>query len=80
MWIREPHLDLGVTPASISDSLYLVQEHADIETQVRALGQKYMGVRPQKHQEEMFRDTSIRPEGDGHPVPVSNFLNAQCMC
>lgn len=40
-----------------------------------------MGVRPTKHIDEMFRDTSIRPDkGDGtHPVPVSNYLNAQCM-
>ncbi|KAI9850743.1 MAG: Vacuolar protease A [Thelocarpon superellum] len=54
-------------------------EHADIATHAKALGQKYMGVRPQNHIDEMFRDTSIRPEvgEDGHPVPVSNFLNAQ---
>jgi len=36
-----------------------------------------MGVRPQKHAEEMFRELSIKPES-GHPVPVDNFLNAQC--
>lgn len=45
---------------------------------MQALGQKYMGVRPQGHIDEMFRDTSIKPEkGHGHPVAVSNFLNAQ---
>ena len=37
-----------------------------------------MGVRPQNHLDEMFRDTSIHQDKDSHPVPVSNFLNAQC--
>ena len=54
------------------------QEHADIATHARALGQKYMGVRPQSHLEEMFKETSIHLDSDVHPVPVSNFLNAQC--
>lgn len=35
-----------------------------------------MGIRPQKHLEDMFSETSIKPE-KGHPVAVSNFLNAQ---
>ncbi|KAL8663082.1 MAG: hypothetical protein Q9168_008150 [Polycauliona sp. 1 TL-2023] len=52
-------------------------EHGDIATHARALGQKYMGVRPQNHLDEMFRDTSIHQDGVSHPVPVSNFLNAQ---
>lgn len=52
-------------------------EKIDINTHVKALGQKYMGIRPQQHKEEMFRDTSIHAGGDNHPVPVSNFLNAQ---
>ncbi|KAH0558354.1 Vacuolar protease A [Trichoglossum hirsutum] len=52
-------------------------EYSDIESHVKALGQKYMGVRPQVHREEVFRDTSIQPDKDGHLVPVSNFLNAQ---
>ncbi|KAL8797585.1 MAG: hypothetical protein Q9195_000402 [Heterodermia aff. obscurata] len=52
-------------------------EYADITTHAKALGQKYMGIRPQEHEEHMFRDTSIHPDGDTHPVPVSNFLNAQ---
>lgn len=43
---------------------------------MQALGQKYMGVRPQGHVDEMFKETSIKPE-KGHPVAVSNFLNAQ---
>lgn len=44
---------------------------------MQALGQKYMGIRPEKHNDEMFRESSFHPEG-GHPVAVSNFLNAQC--
>lgn len=49
----------------------------DFSTQAKALGQKYMGVHPSRHQEEIFKDTAIHTE-DGHLVPVSNFLNAQC--
>ncbi|GAB7360953.1 hypothetical protein MBLNU230_g0936t1 [Neophaeotheca triangularis] len=51
-------------------------EGANIGEHVQGLGQKYMGIRPQGHIDEMFRDTSIKPE-KGHPVAVSNFLNAQ---
>jgi len=47
----------------------------DIGSQMRALGQKYMGIRPQKHEPEIFRAQAVG--GDGHTVPVSNFLNAQ---
>jgi len=50
---------------------------ANIDTHVKHLGQKYMGVRPQAHEEEMFKDTSIHADKGLHPVPVSNFLNAQ---
>ena len=58
-------------------------EHVDITTQAGSLykkyaGQKFMGVRPEGHKEEMFKDTSVHLDHD-HPVPVSNFLNAQCM-
>ena len=58
-------------------------EHADIATHAKSLynkysGQKYVGVRPTEHKNEMFRDTSIHLDHD-HPVPVSNFLNAQCL-
>lgn len=37
-----------------------------------------MGARPQvgSHAEEMFKDTTFKGDGT-HPVPVSNFLNAQ---
>ena len=58
-------------------------EHADITTHAKSLykkysGQRFMGVRPDTHKEEMFRDTSIHLDKDDHAVPVSNFLNAQC--
>ena len=58
-------------------------EHADITTHAKSLykkysGQRIMGVRPDTHKEEMFRDTSIHLDKDDHAVPVSNFLNAQC--
>lgn len=60
-------------------------DHADITTQGKSLynkyaGQKFMGIRPDSHKEEMFKETSIHLDKDDHPVPVSNFLNAQCMC
>lgn len=58
-------------------------EHADITAHAKSLykkysGQRFMGVRPDTHKEEMFRDTSIHLDKDDHAVPVSNFLNAQC--
>lgn len=43
---------------------------------VKALGQKYMGVRPQAQQELMYKHTAVRTQ-DGHHVAVDNFLNAQ---
>ncbi|KND89290.1 Vacuolar protease A [Tolypocladium ophioglossoides CBS 100239] len=49
---------------------------ASIETHVQHLGQKYMGVRPESRADAMFKATP--PKADGvHPVPVTNFLNAQ---
>lgn len=51
---------------------------ANIDAHVKHLGQKYMGVRPQSHADEMFKDTSVHIDGDDHAVPISNFLNAQC--
>lgn len=55
-------------------------EYANINEHVQALGQKYMGVRPQRHLEQIFGgnegEYSIQPEKN-HPVAVSNFLNAQ---
>ena len=59
-------------------------EHADITTHAKSLykkysGQKFMGIHPEAHRDNMFRDASIHLEQDDHPVPVSNFLNAQCL-
>ncbi|KAH0537448.1 Vacuolar protease A [Glutinoglossum americanum] len=64
---------LKLKKISLSEQL----QYSDIESHVKGLGQKYMGIRPQIHNEEIFRDTSIKPDKDGHPVPVNNFLNAQ---
>lgn len=55
------------------------QQYANIQEQVHALSQKYsqkyMG-KPESHMEQVFKAPYI---ADGtHPVPVSNFLNAQC--
>jgi len=50
-------------------------EHANIDTHMKALGQKYMGIRPPTPK-DIFRDTSIHSD-KGHDVPVENFLNAQ---
>lgn len=50
---------------------------ANIDAHVKHLGQKYMGVRPESHADEMFKETSVHVDGPGHNVPVSNFLNAQ---
>lgn len=49
-----------------------------IEAQMRGLGQKYMGHRPDTHTQAIFQDTSVHVDKD-HPVPISNFMNAQCM-
>ena len=59
-------------------------EYADIATHAKSLykkysGQRFMGVRPDTHKEEMFKETSIHLDEDDHAVPVSNFLNAQCL-
>jgi len=48
----------------------LLQSGHDIDSQVRALGQKYMGIRPQKHEEGMFNTQEIDGK-KGHLVPVS---------
>merc|ERR1712093_893012 len=36
-----------------------------------------MGIRPQSHADEMFKEPSIHEDKAGHSVPVSSFLNAQ---
>ncbi|KAK4862090.1 hypothetical protein LT330_003228 [Penicillium expansum] len=47
----------------------------NIDAHMHNLGQKYMGIRPEKHQ-DLFHDTSLNP-ASGHDVLVDNFLNAQ---
>lgn len=50
-----------------------------IEQQVQNLGQKYMGsARPKTAADYAFAAEAPKMEG-GHPVPISNFMNAQCM-
>lgn len=56
----------------LSDQL----EGANFVDQARGLGQKYMGIRPQAHGENMFRNQKV-DASKGHLVPVDNFLNAQ---
>jgi len=51
-------------------------ETANIGRQAKALSQKYMGIRPEGHREQMFKDQTFKGDGD-HTVPISNFLNAQ---
>lgn len=36
-----------------------------------------MGIRPDGHADFMFNGKTPQAQG-GHPVPVSNFMNAQC--
>lgn len=49
-----------------------------IESQMRGLGQKYMGsTRPESQKDAIFQDTSVHVDGN-HPVPITNFMNAQC--
>ncbi|KAJ5103654.1 hypothetical protein N7532_004183 [Penicillium argentinense] len=48
----------------------------NIDNHIQALGQKYMGYRPDRNREESFKDTTFNPTA-GHDVLVDNFLNAQ---
>lgn len=53
-------------------------ESIPIDMQMRGLGQKYMGAaRPESHVDAMFKPTEVDTTKD-HPVPISNFMNAQC--
>jgi saccharopepsin len=45
---------------------------------MKGLGQKYMGGRPESHAQAMFSESSVHTDKD-HIVPISNFMNAQCM-
>ena len=54
------------------------QDAVPINTQLEHLGQKYLGLRPRSsHAQAVFN--GMMPEVKGnHPVPISNFMNAQC--
>ncbi|KAK3376725.1 vacuolar protease A precursor [Lasiosphaeria ovina] len=51
-------------------------ESVPIDTQMEHLGQKYMGIRPQSHANAVFNGLKAEVKGK-HPVPISNFMNAQ---
>ncbi|KAK3689872.1 vacuolar protease A precursor [Podospora appendiculata] len=51
-------------------------ETVPIDTQMQHLGQKYMGVRPDSHADAVFKGMNVQASGN-HPVPISNFMNAQ---
>lgn len=51
-------------------------ESVPLNTQMQHLGQKYMGVRPDSHADAMFKGMDVHSAGN-HPVPISNFMNAQ---
>lgn len=53
------------------------QANVNIDAHVRALGQKYMGVKPNQNGQDVFGDPA--KASGGHSLPVDNFLNAQCM-
>ncbi|KOS18085.1 Vacuolar protease A [Escovopsis weberi] len=51
-------------------------EGSSIEAHAQALGQKYLGIRPQNRLDVMFTNDAPKA-ANGHPVPVTNFMNAQ---
>lgn len=51
-------------------------ETVPLATQMKHLGQKYMGIRPETHADVMFKESTAHIDG-AHPVPISNFMNAQ---
>jgi saccharopepsin len=56
----------------------LLQAGYSVEEHVQALSQKYLGShRPESRADVIFNTNP--PKSDGlHPVPVTNFMNAQC--
>ncbi|KAI1004153.1 Vacuolar protease A [Podosphaera aphanis] len=50
---------------------------ANIQTQLEHLNQKYMGLQRESSTQNIFQDTSIHEEGEGHGLPINNYLNAQ---
>ncbi|ODA79096.1 hypothetical protein RJ55_04687 [Drechmeria coniospora] len=49
---------------------------ASFQSQVQHLSQKYLGVRPPSRADVIFNGKPPVADG-GHPVPVTNFMNAQ---
>jgi saccharopepsin len=48
-----------------------------MEAQIRGLSQKYLGARPDTHMQSMFQQGPVEAD-KYHPVPITNFMNAQC--
>jgi saccharopepsin len=51
-----------------------------VEDHLQSLGQKYMGASRPKNAADYAFATNVPSVEGGHPVPVSNFMNAQCKC
>ncbi|KAI1187535.1 aspartic peptidase domain-containing protein [Nemania serpens] len=51
-------------------------ETIPLEAQIRGLGQKYLGARPETHAQAVFQGGNTQMSKD-HPLPISNFMNAQ---
>ncbi|KAI0968488.1 aspartic peptidase domain-containing protein [Xylaria arbuscula] len=51
-------------------------ESIPMEMQIKGLGQKYLGARPDSHAQAVFQGANMHIEKD-HPLPISNFMNAQ---
>lgn len=49
---------------------------SSVEAQVHQLGQKYLGARPAGRIDLMFNGKAPQAQA-GHPVPITNFMNAQ---
>ncbi|KAL1843567.1 hypothetical protein VTJ49DRAFT_850 [Mycothermus thermophilus] len=52
-------------------------ESVPINTQLQQLGQKYMGIRPRESHASAVFNGMMADTTANHPVPISNFLNAQ---
>ncbi|KAH6615607.1 vacuolar protease A precursor [Chaetomium sp. MPI-SDFR-AT-0129] len=52
-------------------------EAVPINTQLEHLGQKYMGIRPRQSHSSVVFDGMMADVKGNHPVPISNFMNAQ---
>ncbi|AEO59984.1 aspartic protease [Thermothelomyces thermophilus ATCC 42464] len=52
-------------------------EAVPINTQLEHLGQKYMGLRPRESQADAIFKGMVADVKGNHPIPISNFMNAQ---